>query len=241
MKKKSLVLTGIGIVVVLVGVGAVVGPKLYREVVAASNAEVPSLGISDTTISESETSEPESFAGEWFLTNGSQAGYRVDEVLNGTDVTVTGRTDELTGTLTIEADDKDAEDGTLTLSAAEFTVDVASISTDNPSRDSYFAERAIDTTQYPEATFSLSEPVSFDRIPEQGDVEQVAAVGDLTIAGVTQQVTVDVAVRSDGNVAEVAGSIPITFANFGVEAPDFNFVRVEPTGYVEFQLTATKA
>ena len=52
------------------------------------------------------------------LSTRTPAGYRVAEVLNGTDVTVTGRTDEVSGTLTA---------GGQTVTQASFTVDVASI------------------------------------------------------------------------------------------------------------------
>ncbi len=34
--------------------------------------------------------------------------------------------------------------------------------------------------------------------------------------------------------------IPITFADFGVEAPSLGFVKVEPQGFVEFELNLTK-
>lgn len=236
MQTRTTVITA-SVVIVAVGGLALGGPILYRELIAAPAAELPVLGTDGNALG-GETLEPEALAGEWSLTEGSQVGYRVDEVLSGTDITVTGRTDEVTGTLTIDASD-DGE--LLTLEAAEFTVDVASIRTDDPSRDSYFAERAIDTTQHPTATFALTEPVPFTQVPEPGAVEQASVSGELTIAGVTREVDVDVAVRSDGRVAEIAGSIPITFADFGVIAPDFAFVKVQPTGFVEFQLTAARS
>lgn len=235
MRTRTKVLTGVGALVVLVGM-AVIGPMLYRDYIAAPAAELPVLGADDGMLDSGEALAPELLAGDWSLAEGSQAGYRVNEVLSGTDVTVTGRTDEVSGSLTIEA-----TEGALSLAAAEFSVDVASIETDNPSRDSYFAERAIDTTVHPTATFTLTEPVEIDGVPEPGSIEQADAVGELTINGVTREVTVNVAVRSDGQVAEIAGSIPVTFADFDVIAPDFAFVKVEPTGYVEFQLTASRS
>jgi hypothetical protein len=45
----------------------------------------------------------------------------------------------------------------------------------------------------------------------------------------------------DGEGGQVAGSIPITFADFGVEAPNLGFVSVEPDGFVEFSLTIARA
>jgi polyisoprenoid-binding protein YceI len=154
-------------------------------------------------------------------------------VLNGTDVTVTGRTDRVEGVLTIGAEG-------LTLEAAELTVDVASISTDSNQRDAYFRDQALRTGEFPTATFVLTEPVSLEEAPDAGAVVQAEVTGELTLAGATQSVTATVQVRSDGSTAEIAGTIPITFADFGVEAPSLGFVSVEPTGFVEFQLTAAR-
>jgi len=72
-------------------------------------------------------------------------------------------------------------------------------------------------------------------------VQSLTATGDLTIAGVTRPVTVELeAVLGDGS-GQVAGSIPITFADFGVEAPNLGFVSVEPDGFVEFSLVIAPA
>lgn len=235
MQKSQKILLGVGVgVLAAVAVAAIAGPLIYRDVIAEPAADAPSLGADASVLSaDGAALDPADLAGEWSVGEGSEAGYRVDEVLNGTDVTVTGRTSDVTGGFTI------GESG-LTLEAAELTVDVASIATDNSSRDAYFRDQALRASEFPEATFVLTDPVAFDEAPAAGEVVQAQAVGDLTIAGVTQQATADVSVRSDGRVAEIAGSIPIVFADFGVEAPDLGFVKVEPSGAVEFQLTAKR-
>lgn len=237
MQKSQKILIGAGAgVLVLAAVAAFAGPVIYRDFIAPPAASAPTLGGDESILPEESTGEaldPEALVGSWSVSEGSEAGYRVDEVLNGTDVTVTGRTDQVEGTFTIGADG-------LTLEVAELTVDVASISTDQSQRDAYFRGQALRTDQFPTATFVLTEPVSLEEAPEAGSVVQADATGELTIAGSTQPVTVSVQVRSDGSTAEIAGSIPITFADFGVEAPNLGFVSVEPTGFVEFQLTAAR-
>lgn len=222
--------------IVAVGVIAIAAPFIYRDFIAAPAAELPALSADSNMLAEGGSLDAERLEGEWTVGEGSVAGYRVDEVLNGTDVTVTGRTDQVTGTIRIAAD----EDGALTMEEAEFTVDVATIATDSENRDAYFRDNAINASQHPTATFTLLSPFAIDSIPEAGAVEQATVTGELTIAGVTQQVDVDVAVRSDGEITEIAGSIPIVFADFGVEAPSLGFVQVDPEGFVEFQLTATR-
>ena len=245
MKQSQKILIGVGAgVVVLAVAAAIVGPVIYRDLIAGPAADTPSLasepaspGSPDQTAEGDAAAtelDPRLLVGGWSVTDGSEAGYRVDEVLNGTDVTVTGRTDEVTGTFTID-------DTGLTLTAAELTVDVASIETDSANRDAYFRDEALRTDEFPEAAFVLTEPVTLESAPASGDVVQTAATGELTIAGQTRTVTAEIEVRSDGTTAEIAGSIPITFSDFGVEAPDLGFVSVEDSGAVEFQLTAAKS
>lgn len=231
--QKILVASGVG-VLALIAVAAIAGPIVYRDFIAAPAAEAPSLGADESVLSRDGAAlDPADLAGEWSVGEGSEAGYRVDEVLNGTDVTVTGRTSDVTGTFTIA-------DSGRSLDAARLTVDVASIATDNSSRDAYFRDQAMRADEFPTATFELTTPVELEAVPAAGEAVQAQAVGDLTIAGVTRSVTADVSVRSDGRVAEIAGSIPIVFADFGVQAPSFGFVQVEPSGAVEFQLTAER-
>ncbi len=45
----------------------------------------------------------------------------------------------------------------------------------------------------------------------------------------------------NGDGGQLSGSIPITFADYGVTAPSLGFVTVEKTGSVEFLLNLEKA
>ena len=223
-------------VLLLGGAAAIVGPPLYRDYFAAPAAEVPTLSADDSVLSETSTGplDPALFRGSWVIGEGSYAGYRVNEVLNSTPVTVTGRTGEVTGTLELDG---------LTLSKADIAVDVASIKTDQPQRDSYFRDQLIKASKYPDATFSLTAPVTASKTPTSGEVVEQTVSGDLTIAGATKQVTFTVQLQafadqqgSAPGTVEVGGQIPITFADFGLTAPNLGFVSVEPTGFVEFSL-----
>lgn len=247
MQRSQKVLIGGGVCILAIGiVAATAGPTIYRDFIAAPAAEAPTISTDDEMLQpKSESLGPETnadsdsavsldptlLAGEWTVVDGSEAGYRVNEVLNGTDVTVTGRTDEVTGSFVI------ASDG-LTLDSAILSVDVASIATDSSQRDAYFRDQALRANKHPAATFTLTEPVELDAAPGSGEVIEAEATGTLTIAGVTKPATATVQVRSDGSTAEIAGSIPVTFDDFGVTAPNLGFVSVEPTGFVEFQLRA---
>lgn len=235
MQKRTKIITAsiLAGVLALGATAAIAGPLIYRDLVVGEADAAPSVTARPTETSAADDSAtPADLSGEWTVADGSFAGYRVDEVLNGTDVTVTGRTEQVTGELAVDG---------LTLTAASFTVDVASIATDSGNRDDYFRSNAMRVDQYPTASFVLTEPISVDTAPTAGEVQQVTATGELELAGVTRAVTVELEAVLNGAGGQVAGSIPITFADFGVEAPDLGFVSVEPDGFVEFSLELERA
>jgi polyisoprenoid-binding protein YceI len=235
MQKRTIVAVSIVAGVLLLGAtAAIAGPVIYRDVIVGEADAAPTVTAAPTPTDPASTAavDPADLSGEWAVAEGSFAGYRVDEVLNGTNVTVTGRTDDVTGSLTVDE---------LSLTEAEFTVDVASIATDSSSRDSYFRDNALRVSQFPTATFVLTDTVTATAQPVVGQVQTISATGDLTIAGVTRSVTFDLEAVLNSTDGQVAGAIPITFADFGVEAPNLGFVSVEPQGFVEFSLVIRPA
>jgi polyisoprenoid-binding protein YceI len=232
MQKRTKIITAsiIAGVLVLGATAAIAGPIVYRDVIVGEAESAPSVTVAPSATAEAGT-EASDLTGEWTVADGSFAGYRVDEVLNGTDVTVTGRTSDVTGGFTVDG---------LTLTAASLEVDVASIATDSGNRDEYFRSTALRVDEFPTATFVLTEPISVDAAPVVGGVQSVRATGELTLAGVTRTVTVDLDAVWNGSDGQIAGSIPITFADFGVEAPNLGFVSVEPEGFVEFSLVLAR-
>jgi polyisoprenoid-binding protein YceI len=231
-KKTKIGLWIAGGVVVAGGAALAFGPSVYagyaNSVVEAAPTIAP--GGSATANSTAPAVNADDLSGSWSVGEDSFAGYRVDEVLQNQDVTVTGRTSDVTGDLTVDA---------LSLTAATITVDVASIATDEPARDAYFRDNALNVDEFPTATFTLTEPVTI-QAPVAGVAQTVTAVGELTLHGVTQPATVELQAALTEAGGQVVGSIPITFSDFGVEAPDLGFVSVEDTGSVEFSLNLTQ-
>lgn len=227
LSKRSIGFIVGGAVVVVLGItAAVAGPAIYRDLIVGPADDAPSLDVESLAPG---TIDENALAGEWTVTDGSFAGYRVDEVLNGTDVTVTGRTNDVTGTVTTT----DSE-----VTEATITVDVASISTDSGSRDSYFRDTAMRVSENPTATFVLTSPISGDGA-SLDESATVTGTGVLTLAGVSNEVTVEMTAAVDGATIRIAGQIPITFSDYGVTAPSLGFVQVEDTGLVEFLVVLT--
>jgi polyisoprenoid-binding protein YceI len=185
----------------------------------ASPATTPSVGDGN-------------FDGDWVPTDASEFGYRVEEVLAGVNTTAVGRSNEITGLLSI--------DGT-TATAADVEVQVDSIKSDSGLRDNQFSGRIMNSEEFPTATFSLTEPIEFGTIPT-GDEQIVAtATGELTLRGVTNPVTFDVTAQTTGGRIGVLGSIPVVFADYGIENPSFGQVKTEDQGLVEFVLVFERA
>lgn len=237
-KKTLSIILAVGAVVIIIA-AAIALPRLYAAN-ESSDVATPSLS---TAASESsgagagnaatDGAQAASFdgdiAGTWTIGAGSYAGYRVEEVLNGANVTVVGRTESVSGDAIIDTD---------TLTAATVTVDLASVTTDSDRRDNYFRTKAIDTSVNPAATFTVTEPLTLENL--SATPQDVTLNGELTINGQTKPASTTAKVAVVDNALQVAGSIPVTWADYGVEAPNLGFVSVEDAGTVEFLTVLTK-
>lgn len=163
---------------------------------------------------------------------GSFAGFRVSEELAGIGSTeAVGRTGDVTGEIVIAAD---------VLESAVLEVDLSTITTNEQRRDDRVQD-ALETGQFPTATFTLTEPVAIPAGASDGEPVMVDAVGELTIHGETQPATAAIEAQLEDGTAVVIGSIPVTFADFGVEVPSAPVVlSASDEGTVEFQLLLTR-
>ena len=165
-------------------------------------------------------------AGTWRVTSGSLAGYRVKEVLLGQNNIAVGRTSHVKGDLTINGN---------TVTAAAFTVAMATIHSDQSQRDVQFDGRIMDVTTYPTGTFTLTRPISLAPMPAAGVIKTYTATGKLTLHGHTRQVTFGLKAERTGGKIEVSGAIPVTFADYGIGNPSFgSFVTTQNHGILEF-------
>ncbi len=229
MKKRTKVAVWVAAGVLALGtVTVVAGPYAYASFAASTVSAPPRL--TESAAGAGSPVDPASLSGQWKVGSGSFAGYRVNEVLEGKHVPVTGRTSKITGTLSVSD---------LTLTQATFSVEVGSISTPEPARDAYFRSTALQVAKFPTATFVLTAPVVASR-PTVGRPESFSAVGELTLHGVTRTETVDLSAVATRTGGQVSGSIPITFSDFGVQAPSLGFVTVDKTGSVEFLLNLAR-
>ncbi|KOG43759.1 hypothetical protein ADK37_00560 [Streptomyces resistomycificus] len=218
--------------VATVAVLCTAGPYVYINYVEDKPPAALSLDDPPGSDSSASSSGSGDVEGAWRVGSGSQAGYRVDEVLFGQNVTAVGRTEKVTGELEIEGNR--AVNGS-------FTVDLASVKSDSDQRDGQFRGRVMNTERYPEATFELTEPVDFGSAPAVGEQVSAKASGELTVHGETNSVSFELDAQRTADGFRVNGSIPVTFADYGIEAPNFGGIAVEDEGNIEFLLAFDRA
>jgi polyisoprenoid-binding protein YceI len=240
-------------VAALIVVAAVVGIAIWwfagstEEAVDQDNAEELASQLADTTegpaVPVAETQEPvTNLNGTWSVTaqnadavsDGSFAGYRIHEILSGLENEVTGRTSQVTGEITIEGDQ---------LTAGSFEVDMASITTDQGQRDNQMRDRGYQHAEFPTSTFVVTEPVAIDADAALGgEAQQVAVVGELTLHGVTREVTLELTASIVGSTLAVTGSVDIALADHDIDKPTgMRVADVDDVGVMEIQLFFAKA
>lgn len=165
--------------------------------------------------------------------SGSFVGYRVKETLASIGATeAVGRTPDVTGSVSIE--------GTA-ITAAEFTADLTTLRSDSDRRDGQLRRQALETDQFPTATFRLTSPADLGSVPAEGATLDVTVTGELTLHGVTKPVQIALQARLAGGVVTIAGSLPIAFADYSITPPSAGIVlSVEDRGVMELQLQLTR-
>jgi len=166
-------------------------------------------------------------SGTWTVTSGSEAGFRVQEILLGQHHTAVGRTPKVTGGIRIS--------GT-TVDAADFTVDMQSVTTDAAGRNVAFHDFILKTGSYPDANFHLVHPISLGSNPPEGKVVAEHAVGAFTLRGVTRTVAFNLQAERLPTGVEINARIPIRFGLWHIPNPSFAVAQVGNTGTIEVLL-----
>jgi polyisoprenoid-binding protein YceI len=208
---------------------------LSNALTATTAAPAPDATTGASTAGTAPTTDAASaddFDGDWVPTTASEFGYRVEEVLAGVNTTAVGRSNEIEGLLTIE--------GT-TATVVDITVQVENITSDDSRRDNQFTGPIMNAAEFPTATFVLTEPIEFGRIPVGDEQITATATGELTLRGVTNPVTFEVTAQTTDGRIGVLGSIPVVFEDYGIENPSFGVVKTEDNGLVEFVLVFERA
>jgi polyisoprenoid-binding protein YceI len=232
------VIAGAAVVVVL----AIAGPFVYIHFIEGP-APAP-LGLKSSASPSTGTASGDgtgagvstaatSVAGSWATASGSTVEYRVKEVLVGQDNLAVGMSHDVSGHVTI---------GGTTVTAASFSVRMATIHSDESERDVQFDGRIMDVSAYPTGTFSLTSPIRLAPVPGVGVVRTYQATGNLTLHGHTRRVSFKVEAERTASQLKISGSIPVAFADWDIPNPGFgSFVTTQNHGILQFLLVLSKA
>src|SRR2546423_7530801 len=207
---------------------------LYFVVFAGSSPQKLTLSSPAPSTSASTSPDSSTGAGTWTVGSGSQAGYRVREKLASLSAPsdAVGRTTAVTGTLTLTQ-----SASVYSVTAADFTVDVSKLTSDQSRRDQRIHSQGLQSDRYPTATFKLTAPIALTTDAASGQTVHVSATGDLTLHGVTRSVTIPIDARLTASKIELVGSITFPFSEFGMTPPSVGgFVTVQNNATMEFQL-----
>jgi polyisoprenoid-binding protein YceI len=180
-----------------------------------------------------------SIPGSWAIAADSVVGYRVREKLASlsAESDAVGRTNSITGSATIAS-----SGGSVSVTAAEFSVDMTSLASDRQMRDNRLRSDGIQTDSFPTSTFKLSTPVAIAADALAGGQVDVTLHGDLTLHGVTKTVDIPAKAQINGSLIQVLGTLAFPFSDYGINAPNIGgFVSVQDQGTLEFQVNLAKA
>jgi polyisoprenoid-binding protein YceI len=226
---------GAGIAVVLVAAVVVAYLAFFR----GSSEERLTLTPAEDTESSSAGVTADTAAGRWSAVAGSEAGYRVREKLSRLPAKsdAVGRTTAVSGGMTVAA-----RGDQLVARDLRVEVDVSKLQSDEARRDNRIRTDGLETDRFRTATFVSSGEVVAPADATSGKAFTADVTGDLTLHGVTRQVTIPVEARLDGGNLQVVGSYKFPMSMFEIDPPNVGgIVTVDPDATLEFKIVMTKS
>lgn len=228
MRQRKLVTTIFVVAIILIATASV----LPTVISALMGPGVKTEGLSEEHANPAETE----LDGTWEIVQGSgnnttSVGYTFHEVLPGDKRITSGSTPHVSGEVTI------AEQ---TLTEGAVVVDMQQVASDNERRDINVRMKVLETDTFPTSEFHVTQPVELAHIPDDGTAGTATVTGELTIHGVTEEVSTDFTVLRDGTRLIVSGDVPITRSQFDVETPDFIAASIADEGELNIRLAMEK-
>ena len=169
----------------------------------------------------------------------SEAAYFADEQLAslGVPSTAKGTTNDIEGTFHLTQDGFDLDPAL----PSTFTVQLTTL-TSNESRRDNRVQDALETSEFPTATFTASSVTGVDREMPLDEEHTFLLAGTLDLHGVQKEVTWEVQARREGNVMTALATVNFLFADFDITPPNIGgFVSVEDDVTLQIQVVAEAA
>ena len=169
------------------------------------------------------------------IQSGSVARYIVREQLarwiSAKDVS--GETELVTGQIRV------SPEGVLIPKDSQFVVNLKSLKSDEPKRDNYIRKNALESNKFPEAVFEINAMEGWQGpLPTSGSIN-VSLTGNMTIHGVTKEITWDLAADVEQDIVNGIAKTEIDFNLFNIKKPRLPFIlTLEDTLRLELEFVA---
>lgn len=167
----------------------------------------------------------------------SEARYEVGETFfqGNRFVTAIGRTKGIAGDVLVDfANPANSQIGTI-------VIDVSQLTSDESRRDNYIRNNALESSQYPQATFK---PTKIEGIPasvKPGDTLTLQVTGDLTVKQTTKPVTFVVTLTTGEDQLSGSAETQVLLSDFGVGPIQLAMLATEDQAKLAFDFIALPA
>jgi polyisoprenoid-binding protein YceI len=182
------------------------------------------------------TDSSDSLIGTWIIDNDAESfvGYRVKEELVriGT-FTAVGRSNLVQGSLDFNGE---------VIQGVIIKADLRGLKSDNQYRDNALSKQAIETSKFPYAEFTLSDPILIKDSLSEDQIVAVNARGTLLLHGVSNYVEIALSGKLSSNQLFIIGSLPIQFIDYDIAKPSSKSVlSIEDNAIMEISLIFIKS
>jgi polyisoprenoid-binding protein YceI len=180
---------------------------------------------------------PEGAAATYVIDSGqSLASYHAEEELAQIGKqTATGSTNAFIGQLAFDSNG-------LPMECSRFDVDLRTLTSDESRRDNFLYSNVLETGTYPLATFILTSVEGMGGALTDGQEIPVTLIGNLTIHGVTNQVSWDATVKLDGDNITGHATTNFTLDQYNMQKPIVGpVISIADTIQLEVSIVAAKA
>ncbi|MBX5456154.1 MAG: YceI family protein [Thermogemmatispora sp.] len=219
MKRKSII---VAVVLVVVVVAVLVGSFLVYAQHFASSVNQPHQAAGPISVTGTPTTIP-GLRTFQIVPDQTTASYSVYENLiieNKPHNKVIGTTHAVQGSFGVRTDP------TPLIGNMKITVDLRTLQTDSPRRDNYVQRNALQTDQYPYATFVSVLAQGLPANYSDGQNVHFKLIGNLTMHGQTNRTEFDVQGKLSGDTITGTATTTIYMTDFGIQPPNLANIAI---------------
>ena len=216
--------------------------RTLRSIVTAAAAVSVVLGLGGVTAPMTGLAQSASGPMSFEIAEGTRVYYRVREQIVGVSFRndAVGVADGISGAIVVRPD------GSVDPSQSRLALDLSTFSSDQARRDNFLRGRVFEIEQYPEAVFvarsASSSPLPVEDPDAFFPIVGFQLVGDMTMHGVTDEITWDVLAtyNLEDGIVEGKAQTSFSFSKFNLTAPALPFLMtVEDEIRLEIDYKAT--